>query len=79
ISASDPLNLTGIITPGKKIPSFTGNRILYKDGVVEATFESGEVVFAKESEGPEKWKIRDALVQRRISPKLRPYLGKGIV
>src|SRR5690606_8688483 len=31
VSAADPLNLTGIITPGRRLPAFTGNRILYRD------------------------------------------------
>ena len=33
ISACDPLNLGGLITPGAKTPALTGNRILLQDGV----------------------------------------------
>ena len=33
ISAADPLNLTGILTPGERIPALTTNRILYRDGL----------------------------------------------
>jgi len=33
ISACDPLNLGGLITPGAKTPSLTGNRILLQNGV----------------------------------------------
>src|SRR4029453_7653329 len=32
VSAADPLNLAGIITPGSRITAHTGNRILYHDG-----------------------------------------------
>jgi ATP-dependent Lhr-like helicase len=32
VSASDPLNLVGIITPGPKLPALQGNRVLYKGG-----------------------------------------------
>jgi ATP-dependent Lhr-like helicase len=33
ISAVDPLNLGGILTPGVKTPARAGNRILVKDGI----------------------------------------------
>ena len=31
ISSADPLNLTGIITPGQRIAAQPGHRILYRD------------------------------------------------
>ena len=31
-SAADPLNLTGIVTPGTRVPALTNNRVLYRDG-----------------------------------------------
>ena len=37
LSAADPLNLTGIITPGARVPALTNNRVLYRDGVPVAT------------------------------------------
>jgi ATP-dependent Lhr-like helicase len=33
ISAADPLNLCGIITPGDRIPAVASTRIVYRDGV----------------------------------------------
>ena len=33
ISAVDPLNLVGIITPGPRVPAVLGNDVLYRDGV----------------------------------------------
>jgi ATP-dependent Lhr-like helicase len=33
VSAADPLNLVGILTPGARLPALTGNRVLYRDGV----------------------------------------------
>ena len=33
ISACDPLNLVGIITPGARVPAVLGNDVLYRDGV----------------------------------------------
>lgn len=77
ISAADPLNLTGIITPGRRIPSFTGNRILYSDGVPVAALEAKEIHFLVEPGDEKKWMLQNALVQRNVSPRLRKYLTKS--
>jgi ATP-dependent Lhr-like helicase len=79
ISAADPLNLTGIVTPGRHVPSLFSNRILYKDGVPVAVKEGREIKLLTNFERTEKWKIQNALIQRNIAPKLRAYLGKGVV
>lgn len=79
VSAMDPLNLHGILSPGKKVAAFPGNRILYRDGVVVAIQEGGEVKYLNNVEGSEKWQMHESLVRRNISPKLRSYLGKGIM
>jgi len=42
ISACDPLNLAGIITPGARVPSILGNRVIFRDGVPVASLEGGE-------------------------------------
>jgi ATP-dependent Lhr-like helicase len=34
ISAADPLNLTGIVLPGPRVPAIAANTITYVDGVV---------------------------------------------
>jgi ATP-dependent Lhr-like helicase len=78
ISAADPLNLTGIITPGHRIPAFFGNRILYKDGNPIAYMEAKEVRFINEPAQDKKWDLQKSLVQRHIPPRLRKYLGKGV-
>ena len=44
ISACDPLNLAGIITPGKKVPALSGNRLALCDGVPVAALESDGTV-----------------------------------
>jgi ATP-dependent Lhr-like helicase len=76
ISASDPLNLTGVLTPGDRVPSLTVNRIVYRDGVPVAAREGGTVRFLVEASGPEAVEIEAALRRRGVSPALRPYLGK---
>ena len=39
ISAADPLNLTGIVTPGDRLRAAAGNRIVYRNGVPVAAME----------------------------------------
>jgi len=78
ISAADPLNLQGNLTPGTRVSSFLGNRILYRDGVPVATFEANEVKWLTEIDESERWKFQNVLIQKVIPPKLRTYLGKGI-
>ncbi len=82
ISASDPLNLTGVITPGKRVSALYGNRILYMDGIPLAVKDGKEIALLPAAEIEElkgrEWQVRQALVQRNIPPRLRAYLGKGI-
>lgn len=75
ISAADPLNLTGIITPGRRVSAYSGNRILYKDGVPVAIRESNEIQFLVEPLAEEKWPLQNALIKKSVSPRLRKYLG----
>lgn len=42
LSACDPLNLVGTLTPGARIPSLLGNRVVFRDGVPVAAVEAGE-------------------------------------
>jgi ATP-dependent Lhr-like helicase len=42
ISASDPLNLVGILTPGPRIPAQPSTRILLRDGVPVAFLSAGK-------------------------------------
>ena len=78
ISAADPLNLVGVITPGKRIASYLNNRILFRNGEPIAVKEGKELHFLKKMDKKEKWKIQEALIQRNIPPRLRAYLGRGI-
>jgi ATP-dependent Lhr-like helicase len=78
ITAADPLNLTGVITPGRRVPAFSGNRILYQDGVPIAFKEAKKIEFIGEPEQNRKWVLHHALIQHTVSPKLRKYLGKAV-
>jgi len=50
VSACDPLNLAGILTPGPRIPAVLGNRVVYRDGVPVAAFENGQTRILTEVE-----------------------------
>jgi ATP-dependent Lhr-like helicase len=43
LSAADPLNLQGILTPGPRVAALTSNRILFNDGLPVAALEAGEI------------------------------------
>jgi ATP-dependent Lhr-like helicase len=66
LSAADPLNLIGIITPGGRLPALTGNRVLYRDGVPVALYAGGEVKFVEPLEPAEQWQAQNALLRRQV-------------
>ena len=43
LSAVDPLNLIGIVTPDARVPAVQSNRLLFKDGLAIAALEGGEL------------------------------------
>ncbi|HEU4768393.1 MAG TPA: DEAD/DEAH box helicase [Pyrinomonadaceae bacterium] len=76
VSAADPLNLAGIITPGSRITAHTGNRVLYHDGAPIAALESGETRFLVELSRAVEWQAKAALVRKATRPELRSYLRR---
>jgi ATP-dependent Lhr-like helicase len=72
LSAADPLNLQGIVTPGPRITAFTTNRILFRDGLSIAALEAGEI--RKLSDTPvSDVQIETLLKVGKLRPSLRPY------
>ncbi len=76
MSAADPLNLTGIVTPGERIAALVRNRVLYRDGVPVAALEGGKMRRLAELEPTRTRELEAALVRRKVPPALRLYLGK---
>ena len=76
VSAADPLNLVGIITPGGRITAHAANRVLYRDGVPVAVHESGETRFLVEMSRAAEWKTKSALLRKSTPPALRSYLRR---
>jgi ATP-dependent Lhr-like helicase len=57
ISGADPLNLAGILTPGRRVAAIASNRLLLRDGVPIAALEAGTV----QPLGPESTESQDAV------------------
>jgi ATP-dependent Lhr-like helicase len=72
LSAADPLNLQGILTPGVRIPAFSGNRVLFRDGLPIAALESGEIRKLSDEQTADL-QIENALRIGKLRPSLRPY------
>jgi len=65
ISAADPLNLVGILTPGEKIAARASTRILFRDGLPVALKEAGLVTILQQDATSElKSEIQAALAKR---------------
>ena len=82
LSAADPLNLQGILTPGQRIAALTANRISFLNGLPIAALEAGEIhKFA--TANPDGGGLADvpvsdlqvetALKVGKLRPSLRPY------
>ncbi len=65
ISAADPLNLVGIVTPGERVPALRKNRIVFGDGVPLAALEGGTVRQLGDFGSYTAYEIERALVRRR--------------
>ena len=72
LSAADPLNLQGILTPGPRVPAFTANRILFRDALPIAALEGGEIRKLSD-EDISDLQIETALRIGKLRPSLRPY------
>jgi len=77
ICAADPLNMLGIVVPGPRLSPAASNRLLYRDGVPIAILEAKEIRFLTEMNAAEQWQARNALLRRRIPPKVRAYLNQS--
>jgi ATP-dependent Lhr-like helicase len=64
LSAADPLNLAGIVTPGPRVAALAGNRLLLRDGVAVASYTGGEVQWLEALPLPEQWQARNVLLRQ---------------
>jgi ATP-dependent Lhr-like helicase len=75
ISAADPLNLTGIITPGDRLRAVAGNRIVYRHGVPCAAMEGDMLRMLEQVDPGIAPDVAAAAAGRRV-PVLSGYVGR---
>jgi ATP-dependent Lhr-like helicase len=78
LSAVDPANLVGIVTPGPRVPAIRGNRVLYQDGVPVAAVEAREFKPLADLDADHEQAARRAIVRKRVTPVLKKYLGQAV-
>jgi ATP-dependent helicase Lhr and Lhr-like helicase len=74
LSATDPLNLAGILTPGPRLAATTGNRLLFRDGLPIALLAAGNVQFLERMDATGEWDAHKALLRASPAP---PSLQMG--
>jgi ATP-dependent Lhr-like helicase len=67
LSAADPLNLVGILTPGPRLPAVSANRVLYRDGLPVALYVGGAVQFLETLDAADQWQAQK-LLRRSSAP-----------
>ncbi len=65
ISATDPLNLIGIVTTGERVPALYGNRALFEQGVAIAAQTAEGVRFLRDVSDNSQWELRSRLVRHQ--------------
>jgi ATP-dependent Lhr-like helicase len=74
LSGVDPLNLTGVLTAGPRLPALTSNRVLYRDGLPVAMLIGGEVRFLVEMDEARRWQAQNTLIRRQTVTVVEPDL-----
>ena len=64
LSGIDPLNLSGTLLPGDKVPALGANRILFRDGLPVASIVGGKIIYPSHP-GTERDLFHAHLVGRR--------------
>ncbi len=67
LSAADPLNLTGLLLPGARVPALASNRLLLRDGVPVALHSGGATQFLISLPPEAEWAARNKLLHPRVS------------
>jgi ATP-dependent Lhr-like helicase len=72
ISAADPLNLFGVITPGARIPATHRNALVIHSGRLVASRQAGRVEFYEPLDPATQWAMRRAMTLGRRAEELLP-------
>ena len=63
LCGSDPLNLSGLVVAGPKLPALASTRVLYRDGMPIATLIAGEFSAVTAMTEGEAWSARKTLLR----------------
>jgi len=63
VCGADPLNLVGYAVAGAKVPSLTGTRVLYRDGLPVATWISGTFTALEPMDPAAEWAAKSKLMR----------------
>ncbi len=64
VSACDPLNISGTLTFGPRVPAATANQLMFRDGAVLASMESGQFARRGDFDEPTLEAVRSAFLRR---------------
>jgi len=78
LSAVDPLNLAGVLTPGGRITAVHGHRLVYRGGVAVATLAGGALEWLEPLDAADKRRAQSLLSASRSAAPRAPR-GKGRV
>ncbi len=73
LSAADPLNLIGVLTPGARIAAIGANRLLLRDGEPIAALEAGQIINFNGHSDTSTQEIEQSLKVGKLPPALRRY------
>jgi ATP-dependent Lhr-like helicase len=76
ISAADPLNLAGIITPGDRVRAVAGTRIVYRDGVALAALEGDYMRQLAPIDPAIAGTVASTLAGRPVPPVVTGFIGR---
>ena len=77
VSACDPLNLAGVLTPGSRVPALLGNRVVFRDGVPVASLQSGEVRWQTDADEATRSEVADLIGDRQRAVSFAKGLHRG--
>ncbi len=77
VSACDPLNLAGILTPGPRVTSIPGNKVVLRNGTPIAALEAGEIRIIGDVDESTRAAVRSRLLSggRRRSERAPVVVG----
>lgn len=64
VAGCDPLNLTGVLLPGDRLPAQPGNRLLLRGGIPVAVLSAGDVRLLEAADDATRWQWRNRLLRQ---------------